>query len=48
MFRITRRPATESVRFCDDCARVSTAAQRTQRRYEQTRTEVLVAHIGLH
>ncbi|MEU7873105.1 hypothetical protein [Dactylosporangium sp. NPDC049140] len=39
MFRLTRRSSTRSgVRFCDDCAEVTTAEQRTHARIEATRT----------
>ncbi|MFI7491387.1 hypothetical protein ACIBXA_23670 [Micromonospora echinaurantiaca] len=40
MFGKARRsvPARAEVRFCDSCARVSTAEQRAQRRYEHART----------
>jgi hypothetical protein len=42
MFGSTRRSRTPlpGVRFCDSCARVSTPAQRAERRYDITRTTV--------
>ncbi|MEU4777357.1 hypothetical protein [Micromonospora sp. NPDC023633] len=37
--RIRRAKAvTAAVRFCDSCAEVTTAEQRAQRRYDDTRT----------
>jgi hypothetical protein len=40
MFGSTRRRPTPvaGVRFCDSCARVSTAAERAERRYDRART----------
>ena len=47
MFRFTRRTRTaESIRFCDGCAEVTTAAQRAEQRYDQARTRSLT--LGLH
>lgn len=39
MFGTARRTAKAQAgaRFCDSCARVSTAAQRAQRRFDQVR-----------
>jgi hypothetical protein len=42
MFGSTRRSRTPlpGVRFCDSCAKVSTPAQRTERRYDTARAAV--------
>ncbi|MFG3708371.1 hypothetical protein ACGF7U_27050 [Micromonospora sp. NPDC047670] len=42
MFSSIRRPRAPlaAVRFCDSCARVSTSAERAERRYETARTTV--------
>ncbi|MEV0425597.1 hypothetical protein [Micromonospora sp. NPDC050495] len=42
MFGSLRRRSTPlaGVRFCDSCARVSTAAERAGRRYDRARTIV--------
>ncbi|MEV4465162.1 hypothetical protein AB0J51_16245 [Micromonospora echinofusca] len=42
MFGSMRRRPTPlaGVRFCDSCARVSTAAERAERRYDRARTTV--------
>ena len=47
MFRFPRRSAAQaSVRFCDGCAEVSTAADRARRRMDRTRAG-LTALAGL-
>ncbi|MGI5243152.1 hypothetical protein [Dactylosporangium sp. CA-139066] len=39
MFRFARRPAVPAgVRFCDGCAKVTTADQRARRSLDRTRT----------
>jgi hypothetical protein len=40
MFRFGRRTdALENVRFCDECAEVTSEGQRARRRYEATREQ---------
>ncbi|MBG6068172.1 hypothetical protein [Micromonospora ureilytica] len=48
MFGAARRSAQAraGARFCDSCARVSTSAQRAQRRYDQVR-DTAYALIGV-
>ena len=41
MLRITRRRSTETVRFCDPCAQVSTSADRAERRSQDIRASTL-------
>jgi hypothetical protein len=42
MFQFPRRRAVEAgVRFCDECAAVTTAAQRADRLRDRTRTQAL-------